>query len=122
MDPKTVKLTLLQKVKPIALAINQEIPWQIFLLIIIALSLGIYSSAALPADLLKNEFWNFVVRRIFLSGIFSLLYAFVIILVCCFIEESLIPLINNIKENYQREALKVKKEVLDSVIEDEILK
>lgn len=124
MDPKEVKLTTGQKILPLIKAINEEVPWQIILVFSIGIVAAIFGGDALPPSsaLKDNPFWDFVIRRILVGGVIGaaslLLTAFGIFLV----EEKIMPLVRRVRKNYEEEALKVKKKVLDNCIDDEILR
>lgn len=121
MDPKTVKLTNAQKIKPLLRAINHEIPWQIVLIGAIALAALILVPTYIPV-FIENNFVDFLLRRV----IIGIVCGFITFLVCGLtiitLEEKFMPLVRRIQEQYNKEKLVVQKQVLDDVIDDEILK
>lgn len=121
MDPSQVKLTTLQKIKPLLIAINQEIPFVLVAVILLSAFMWVYIPSLIPS-FITEPILDFIVRR-FIIGFAC---AFVTFLATGFtymvIEDKFIPLLKKIAIHYERESLKVKKEVLDNVIDDEILK
>lgn len=121
MDPKTVKLTNIQKIKPLLKAINHEIPWQIVIVGGLALLALVLVPTYIPV-FIDHAFMDFVVRRV----VIGVICGFITFLVCGFtmmlIEEKFMPLIRRINEQYNKEKLVVQKQVLDDVIDEEILK
>lgn len=122
MDPKEVKLTTAQKIVPLLKAINEEIPWQAALIICLSISAWVVGGALTPTIVDNAPIMNFIVRRI-IVGFFAGAATFLITgLTIMTIEDKLIPLYRKIKDNYEKQALKAKKEILENVIDDEILK
>ena len=125
MDPKHVKLTASQKIAPLLKAINKEIPWQLALMVVLSLAVGIFGSASINPFVHDSHgidpFWDFIVRRLILGAIFGGVTFLATGLTIVALTETVIPMIRKIKERYEEESLKVKKEVLDNVVDDEIL-
>lgn len=121
MDPKEVRLNTAQKIGPLIRAINHEIPWQFVLIMGITLYCAIYGGGTIPV-FIESSIGDFIVRRIILGATIGIISFIIQGLTYFFIEEQLIPLVSKIKNNYEAESLQTKKELLDRVIEDEILR
>lgn len=128
MDPKEIKLTTLQKIKPLLVAINKELPWQIVLVFSIALYVAIVFPSTAPI-LLGASGFEYLALRFAISAIMfivSVMGMAVLMLLGEILFKALtrnVPeFIKRIQNNYKGEALKVQKKVLDNVIDDEVLK
>ena len=121
MDPNTVKLNTFQKIKPLMIAINREIPWQIALFLSIATYVAISVTATIPV-FIPIPAIDFFVRRILCGGAIGGVTWFICAGIYMFLDDKVFPLIGKIRRNYEEEAFEVKKKVLDNVIDDEILK
>jgi formate-dependent nitrite reductase membrane component NrfD len=117
--PEDVKLNNMQKAKAMAKAIDSEIPWQIIFVVASGLIFATMTGIALPT-LFVNWLGNAVCVVIIslLSGTFA---GLAVMLILVFMEDKIMPLYRSIMQQYDREALIIKKDVLDNVIEDEIL-
>lgn len=124
MDPKEIKLTTTQKIIPLLKAVNEEIPWQIVLVLVVAITIAVLGGGALPNPLLTAEptMLDFIVRRIIIGFVFGFIGFLITGLTVMTIEEKLIPLFRRIGEHYEKHALVQKKKVLDDVIDEEVLK
>jgi hypothetical protein len=120
MDPKNIKLTTLQKIKPLLRAINEEIPWPIILFLVIGITVGIIGSGALEP--LSSPITDFILRRVIGTFIIGIVTCIAMGFSMMIIETQLLPMIKNIKSHYDNEELKEKKRILDNIIDDEILK
>lgn len=128
MDPKEIKLTTLQKIKPLFAAINKEIPWQIVLVFGIAgyLAITLPGSAAIVIKATGFEYYAIRTFATIITFITSVMGIAIILL----IGESIFKVftkdvpefVKRIQNNYKGEALKVQKKVLDNVIDEEVLK
>lgn len=121
MDPSTVKLTTLQKIKPLIIAINREIPWQFVVFGGLSIYVSIISTTAMGAFFV-TPLIDFIVRRCVVGLIVGMVNFFCCSMFYMFIEDKIFPILGKIRTHYEEEALKVKKRVLDDVIDDEILK
>ena len=121
MDPKNIRLTMSQRIIPLLKAINQEIPYQIVIVLIISLSMAIYVTGLIPV-FITAILLDFIVRRLLLGFVVGAITFGLTGLIYMTIEDKLVPIINKIKEHYEKESLKVKKQILEDVIDDEILK
>lgn len=123
MDPKEIQLTTTQKIVPLLKAINDEIPWQIVLVIIVAICTAFFGGAILPVPLIAGAgiFGDFILRRIIIGFVLGLIAFAITGLTIMVIEDKLIPLCRRIKDQYEKHALDQKKKVLDNVIDDEVL-
>lgn len=128
MDPKEIKLTTLQKIKPLLVAINKELPWQIVLVFGIAgyLAITLPGSAAIIIKAAGFEYWALRAVATFITFIVSTMGIAIILLIGETAYNTLtrnVPeFVKRIQNNYKGEALKVQKRVLDNVIDDEVLK
>lgn len=122
MDPKNIKLTMSQRIIPLLKAIDKEIPWQLVAVLVICFVSAAMVTAQIPIIFTSAIILDFIVRRILIG----LLVAGLTFLVCgatyMFIDDKLIPVFKKIRENYDKEALEVKKKILDDVIDEEVLK
>ena len=121
MDPKQIKLTPTQKIVPLLKAINEEIPYQLVGVFTIAFLGLIFGGAAIPIGLVSSTFWDFVLRRVVLGFGIGFITFCITGLTWMTFEEKIFPLVRKIRGHYEKEALEVKKKLLDDVIEDEIL-
>lgn len=121
MDPKNVQLTMTQKIVPLLKAINEEIPWQIVVVIIICLFSAYYVTAAVPIIFISNPSIDFFLRRLVLGAVVGIITFFICGAIYMTIEDKIIPMIKKIKNNYDKEALTAKVKVLEDA-EIEMLK
>lgn len=122
MDPENIKLTTSQKIVPLIKAINKEIPWQVILITIPAISAWIMVPLYIPVLSVEHYILDFLARRLLMGFITAAATFFFCGFTLMFVEEKLVPIFTAIKEHYEEEALAVKKKVLDDVIDDEILR
>jgi H+/gluconate symporter-like permease len=121
VDPKNIKLRASQKIVPMLKAINEEIPWQLILISAIAITAWVIVPTYMPVFFATEPMADLIVRRFLVGFVVAVITFFACGFTYMVIDDKLMPLFRKIKENYEKETLKVKKEVLDNVIEDEIL-
>lgn len=120
MDPSKIQLTTVQKIKPLLKAINDELPWQLVLISLFALSVAIILPTYMPVFM--SAVWaDILIRRILVGFIVGLISFFLCGFTLMFICEKLIPFFKKISEHYEKHALEEKKKILENVIEDEVL-
>jgi hypothetical protein len=87
---------------------------------VVAITIGIMIGVHVPA-LFVTPFLD-IIFRIIIGAVSTVTSWFIIGTLWMFIEEQCKPLIDQIKKNYKEEALIIKRDILDNVVEDEILK
>lgn len=122
MDPDKVRLTTRQKIKPLLKAINYEIPWQIILIIVIALSAFTATIIITPKIIESSPVWDIIVRWLLIAPGATVIAAFLSGFILEIIENHILPSLIRIKNQYEIETYAAKKEILDNVIDEEVLK
>lgn len=124
MDPKNVKLTTSQKIIPFLKAVNDELPWQLVLIVVVSLFCGFYLPTFIPISaemVAKYPFADIFARRILAGALVSTVMFFLTAGIVALADGVVAPLIKRIKSNFEEHALVEKKKILDNVIEDEVL-
>lgn len=122
MDPKNVKLNFFQKVKPMILAVHNSIDYKFVFTWLALITIAILIGGIIPSVPGWPPIVDFIVRRVFGGALIGVVAMCILTVLFDTALKLILPFIKLIKSNYEKEALKVKKEVLDNVIEDEVLK
>lgn len=121
MDPSKIKLTTLQKIKPLLKAIDMEIPWQIVVVLIICTAAWVFGSATIPIIIASSAIADFILRRIIIGFVMAIVAFLISGLIYMVVEEKILPLADKIRGHYKVESLITKKEILDRA-EEEMLR
>lgn len=122
MDPETVQLTKLQKAKVLGRAFLDVFPLVNIIFTLIFCSVVVANYIMFPAAPRTNPVILGIIMKSLIIFIVALVECLIIGAIMAFLIEGTKTFISNMKEKYTVESKKMKKEVLDNVIDDEILR
>lgn len=122
MDPSKVILNRRQKIKALVSAVKKSVPWEevVVVAVLLILFAAYWHIIPIPAD--EMNVLIFILLKIVTSALSAFISALALGFLLAMVDEHVVPFFRKIQQSYEEESMKLKKDLLDNVIDDEILK